>query len=70
MHNASLWWQCGVIYHIYPGSFMDSNDGVGDRAGIARRLDYLAKTQAIYQLITKPSRPQREPHAEKREHVG
>ena len=42
MHNASLWWQRGVIYHIYPRSFMDSNDdGVGDLAGITRRLDYL-----------------------------
>jgi alpha-glucosidase len=42
MHKASLWWQHGVIYHIYPRSFMDSNgDGIGDLAGITRRLDYL-----------------------------
>jgi alpha-glucosidase len=42
MHSAPLWWQRGVIYHIYPRSFMDSNgDGVGDLAGITRRLDYL-----------------------------
>src|SRR5262244_2457250 len=42
MHSTSLWWQRGVIYHIYPRSFMDSNgDGVGDLAGITRRFDYL-----------------------------
>lgn len=36
------WWQSGVIYHIYPRSFQDSNgDGVGDLPGIASRLDYL-----------------------------
>jgi len=36
------WWQTGVIYEIYPRSFQDSNgDGVGDLAGIARRLPYL-----------------------------
>ncbi len=37
-----LWWQRGLIYQIYPRSFMDSNgDGVGDLAGIRSRLDYL-----------------------------
>ena len=37
-----LWWQEGVVYQIYPRSFMDSNDdGVGDLAGIISRLDYL-----------------------------
>lgn len=36
------WWQRGVIYHIYPRSFQDSNgDGVGDLRGIRERLDYL-----------------------------
>ena len=36
------WWQRGVIYQIYPRSFMDSNgDGVGDLQGIIDRLDYL-----------------------------
>jgi alpha-glucosidase len=36
------WWRHGVIYHIYPRSFCDSNgDGVGDLAGVTARLDYL-----------------------------
>jgi alpha-glucosidase len=40
---ASTWWKQGVIYQIYPRSFLDSNgDGVGDVCGIIGRLDYLA----------------------------
>lgn len=37
------WWRDAVIYQIYPRSFMDANgDGMGDLAGVTRRLDYLA----------------------------
>jgi len=37
------WWKSGVVYQIYPRSFMDaSGDGIGDLRGIAERLDYLA----------------------------
>ncbi|MFW5773009.1 MAG: alpha-amylase family glycosyl hydrolase, partial [Phototrophicaceae bacterium] len=36
------WWQTGVIYQIYPRSFMDaSGDGIGDLQGVRSRLDYL-----------------------------
>jgi alpha-glucosidase len=36
------WWERGIIYQIYPRSFMDSNgDGIGDLTGIRSRLDYL-----------------------------
>lgn len=37
------WWQDGIIYHIYPRSFADSNgDGIGDLPGLIAHLDYLA----------------------------
>ena len=37
------WWLGAPIYQIYPYSFADSNDdGVGDLAGIAARLDHVA----------------------------
>jgi alpha-glucosidase len=38
------WWRGAAIYQIYPRSFQDSNgDGVGDLAGIASRMDYIAQ---------------------------
>jgi alpha-glucosidase len=40
---AADWWRGAVLYEIYPRSFQDTTgDGVGDLAGITRRLPYLA----------------------------
>ena len=45
--DQPLWWQRGIVYQIYPRSFQDTNgDGVGDLAGIRRRLDYLKDLDA------------------------
>ncbi|HWS46516.1 MAG TPA: alpha-amylase family glycosyl hydrolase [Acidimicrobiia bacterium] len=36
------WWKDGVLYQIYPRSYMDTNgDGIGDLRGITERLDHL-----------------------------
>ncbi|MDB5049105.1 MAG: trehalose synthase [Fibrobacteres bacterium] len=38
-----LWYREGVIYQAHVKSFFDSNgDGIGDFAGLTRKLDYLA----------------------------
>lgn len=42
--TENQWWRSGVIYQIYPRSFLDSNsDGFGDLVGITRGLADLAE---------------------------
>jgi alpha-glucosidase len=41
---AAPWWRDAVIYQVYLRSFADAGgDGIGDLAGLASRLDYLAE---------------------------
>ena len=43
LERADNWWRDQVIYQIYPRSFQDTGgDGIGDLAGIRKRLPYLA----------------------------
>src|SRR5215211_3467911 len=52
------WWQTGVVYQIYPRSFMDSNgDGVGDLNGVIERLDYLSDTIGMVAIWLSPIFP-------------
>jgi alpha-glucosidase len=58
MTPEALWWKRGVIYQVYPRSFMDANgDGVGDLAGITNRLDYLASTLGVDAVWLSPFYP-------------
>jgi trehalose synthase len=42
--TSDLWWKSAVVYCLDVETFMDWNDdGVGDFAGLANRLDYLAE---------------------------
>ena len=52
------WWQTAVFYQIYPRSFQDTTgNGVGDLAGVTRRLDYLADVLGVDALWLSPFQP-------------
>ncbi len=52
------WWREAVFYQVYPRCFQDGNgDGVGDLAGVRRRLDYLAGTLGVDALWLSPLYP-------------
>ncbi|MDH3261596.1 MAG: alpha-amylase family glycosyl hydrolase [Acidimicrobiia bacterium] len=52
------WWQTAVIYQIYPRSFQDSTgNGIGDLAGVIKRLDYLADTLGVDAIWLSPFFP-------------
>ena len=41
-----LWYKNAIIYCLSVATYMDANgDGVGDFAGLMRRLDYLQRTR-------------------------
>ncbi|WP_027348952.1 alpha-glucosidase [Halotalea alkalilenta] len=43
MLDGNQWWRGCVLYQVYPASFMDANDdGIGDLAGVAARLEHIA----------------------------
>ena len=42
--TSDRWWKNAVVYSLDVETFYDSNgDGVGDLAGLAQRIDYLAE---------------------------
>ncbi len=42
LHTGADWWRQAVVYQVYPRSFADANgDGLGDLAGITRRIPHL-----------------------------
>ncbi len=57
-NSKYLWWQTGVVYQIYPRSFMDAGgDGIGDLPGITQRLDYLSNTLGVDAVWLSPIYP-------------
>ena len=58
LRDDPQWYRDAIIYQLHVKAFMDStNDGVGDFAGLAERLDYIAElgVTAIWLLPFYPS---------------
>ncbi len=55
MNNKDfLWWKHGVVYQIYPRSFLDTTgNGVGDLPGIIKKLDYV-KSLGVHAIWINP----------------
>src|ERR1700710_538071 len=56
--DDSLWYQDAIIYQLHVKAFLDSNnDGIGDLAGLTRKLDYIQElgVNAIWLLPFYPS---------------
>lgn len=52
------WWKSGVIYQVYPRSWMDSNgDGIGDLPGITSKLSYLSDELGVEAIWLSPFYP-------------
>jgi alpha-glucosidase len=53
-----LWWQTGVIYQVYPRSFLDTTqNGIGDLSGVIEKLDYLSDTLGVDAIWLSPFYP-------------
>ncbi|MBL8666791.1 MAG: maltose alpha-D-glucosyltransferase [Rhodospirillales bacterium] len=58
MTNDPLWYKDAIIYQLHVKAFLDANgDGIGDFAGLAQKLDYLADlgVTAVWLLPFYPS---------------
>ena len=59
--TSDLWWKNAVIYCLDVETFADSDgDGVGDFAGLAQRIDYLAglgRDRALADALLSHARP-------------
>jgi alpha-glucosidase len=53
VHDGGAWWRGAVGYQVYLRSFDDaSGDGIGDLAGLRRRLPYLADLGVDFLWVT------------------